>query len=1133
MAEPRGRVPRGKKRTSSALGANGVSLFDANDFVEEQFAKPAPAAAAKPGRQSKRSRVSTASNAVVDEDRGMQYESDASVATNATGAGGASKRKRGAAGRGAKAISRYQIPDDEEIDRALALDLERELSDDGDTTRYIKPFIKTPKRRLTRSKMIKEIQMEGPPPTIGGAIGAALSKSAAKKFTPAGMRNYFANQDLDYSLPISIPRHLAVRDENGEFENMDEDTPIKEKPGRGKKAAEKVVEQEPELMQEDDEEIVIVSERITKEGGRRKMKKPTAKELAAEKAAKAAAERTTAAAVVAAAQAAAALAPPPAKRTMGKRLIEKAPAPEAKEASPARLRNIRKSIDGGMVLFDGGATSSEDESDALAPQPQPQEPTPEPMEEEPEPDSEPKPSAKGRNGGKKAASTAPPAKGKRGKKAARAPTPEPVPDEVMEEAPPTPPPAPAKGKKGRKAPVSKKAAAADTNMASAASALRSPSPAPAPALAQEAVKEWTSRSHTRDSGARLSAAENVVHPKLGTSRSVGVENMPPPPPPEPKGKRAAATSAKEQETKRESVASNQSVRSGNMPPYVGQKPTANYDDALARSFAKKQVEVEAPEPRPEEEVVVGHVEEVEDIDPVMQQLAMETEVAEQRRRSFEMQKKKKQMKEKRGKERPQRRRKVEDESEEEGEYEEEVKPAGSGRGKKQEKEKEEEEKQQEELDAGPVVVTRRQSNRFRSSIVSPPKYTEPSSSSEEEAEEEDEVGVVEGEGEGEGEEEEEREEEDGNEETEEDEAEAEYQDGDQNESEEGSESGLEDPGTNSPEKLSRVKTKTSPTSRKGATATATVGGNAEPVVVKPSGKKPPSSPVKSTSSRMKSGRTMRASESFAQTIPGGRGRYVEDTTTATEDDEDEDEEDGDEAEAEGRDMVDENEDDDNDNDDGGDGDDDGDDDNDDGETTPQPADDTDSDLGEEEDEEEDPPRRVLSPPKPRSVANISGKSGKEKEKASPYTTRLPFSPIKAKSATSSHQNKNSNPTPPLPQLRNFSSDSHSQTSPPPPPPARPGLESTHPWTPIDIDSIAPLADMDIDPDGERGDVEGGGDDPGELLTTEEKSMTVQEWVRRNAERAEERFRERCEGVIGRLVEEGRRAVRAIEGIGGG
>ena len=76
--------------------------------------------------------------------------------------------------------------------------------------------------------------------------------------------------------------------------------------------------------------------------------------------------------------------------------------------------------------------------------------------------------------------------------------------------------------------------------------------------------------------------------------------------------------------------------------------------------------------------------------------------------------------------------------------------------------------------------------------------------------------------------------------------------------------------------------------------------------------------------------------------------------------------------------------------------------------------------------------------------------------------------------------------------------------------------------------------MDLDLDVNNGDDEAGDDDGGgDLLTTEEKSMTVHEWVRRNAERAEERLRERCEGMIGRLVEEGMRAVRAIEGIRGG
>ena len=185
---PPSRAPRGRKRTSSALGANRISIFDANDFMENSFAKPAPAKA----RQSKRARPSTAGIAT-DEDQQMQYESDASIATNATNTT-ATKRKRGA-GRTAKPIGRYQIPDDEEIDRALELDLEREDTEDDDPSKYTKPFVKTPKRRMTRTRQISHSEA---PPMIGALGVAASVPKEKKKFTPAGMRNYFANQDLDY-----------------------------------------------------------------------------------------------------------------------------------------------------------------------------------------------------------------------------------------------------------------------------------------------------------------------------------------------------------------------------------------------------------------------------------------------------------------------------------------------------------------------------------------------------------------------------------------------------------------------------------------------------------------------------------------------------------------------------------------------------------------------------------------------------------------------------------------------------------------------------------------------------------------------------------------------------------------------
>ena len=50
------------------------------------------------------------------------------------------------------------------------------------------------------------------------------------------------------------------------------------------------------------------------------------------------------------------------------------------------------------------------------------------------------------------------------------------------------------------------------------------------------------------------------------------------------------------------------------------------------------------------------------------------------------------------------------------------------------------------------------------------------------------------------------------------------------------------------------------------------------------------------------------------------------------------------------------------------------------------------------------------------------------------------------------------------------------------------------------------------------------------LTSPEERMTVEEWIKFNATRAEEKLRNECERLVGRLEGEGNRALRALEGI---
>lgn len=52
----------------------------------------------------------------------------------------------------------------------------------------------------------------------------------------------------------------------------------------------------------------------------------------------------------------------------------------------------------------------------------------------------------------------------------------------------------------------------------------------------------------------------------------------------------------------------------------------------------------------------------------------------------------------------------------------------------------------------------------------------------------------------------------------------------------------------------------------------------------------------------------------------------------------------------------------------------------------------------------------------------------------------------------------------------------------------------------------------------------------EALKPEEKKMTVEQWVRWNAQVGEERLRQECEGLVMVFETEGGRALRSLEGI---
>jgi hypothetical protein len=97
-----------------------------------------------------------------------------------------------------------------------------------------------------------------------------------------------------------------------------------------------------------------------------------------------------------------------------------------------------------------------------------------------------------------------------------------------------------------------------------------------------------------------------------------------------------------------------------------------------------------------------------------------------------------------------------------------------------------------------------------------------------------------------------------------------------------------------------------------------------------------------------------------------------------------------------------------------------------------------------------------------------------------------------------------------------------------------GLQSTQPWTAVDLDEILLQSPSDARVEKENstsgllsetfGKVKKGD------LTSPEKKMTVEEWIMYNASLAEDKLKGECERMVGIFEREGGRAMRVLEGV---
>jgi hypothetical protein len=95
-----------------------------------------------------------------------------------------------------------------------------------------------------------------------------------------------------------------------------------------------------------------------------------------------------------------------------------------------------------------------------------------------------------------------------------------------------------------------------------------------------------------------------------------------------------------------------------------------------------------------------------------------------------------------------------------------------------------------------------------------------------------------------------------------------------------------------------------------------------------------------------------------------------------------------------------------------------------------------------------------------------------------------------------------------------------------------GLQSLHPWTAVDLETVFIKSPSGVNGIGNATDIFGGAVDKirNADLTSSEKKMTVEEWIHHNAHMAEEKLKNECERMVGTFESEGTRAMRALEGV---
>lgn len=212
--------PRGRKRPSTA--AQGpIIIYDGSKDTDSEIELLPPPAKKRATRASLAAQQARGHNGdhnkVTD-----NSEAESITSTMSKTAKQPAKKKPGRRASKVRAPSKSRAtgarkpknaPSDDELDRALAADLERPLTDEEEGFKDFKtPFIRQPFRRLTRSRTSIAVEESARDAPAGMLLHTSTAKRGRSRTPAVGetpLRNFnFRESGQDFSMPVRVPKHL-------------------------------------------------------------------------------------------------------------------------------------------------------------------------------------------------------------------------------------------------------------------------------------------------------------------------------------------------------------------------------------------------------------------------------------------------------------------------------------------------------------------------------------------------------------------------------------------------------------------------------------------------------------------------------------------------------------------------------------------------------------------------------------------------------------------------------------------------------------------------------------------------------------------------------------------------------------